>query len=174
MARKYPVSYLGENALMMSKEHRARLLWADRKAPGPQLITCYDKTMQQSISKCTTVKPSSRLQWVPLLSATNRRLTKIQLTKTAEQKTGKILPGLMSPNFCCDNRMVGSEFGIDLCCQQLRTLAVKQQCGESFLGHIGPLRIKQHLNTTAYLSTVADSVIPFMTIVYPSSDGRFQ
>lgn len=101
-------------------------------------------------------------------------VTKIQLTKTAEQKTGKILPGLMSPNFCCDIRMVGSEFGIDLCCQQLRILAVKQQCGESFLGHIGPLRIKQHLNTTAYLSTVADQVNTFLTRWYASSDCCFQ
>lgn len=70
--RKYPVSgsYLGQNALMMSKERRARLLWA----PGPQLTTCYNKSMQQSISEYTTVKPWSRLQWVPLLSAMNRRL----------------------------------------------------------------------------------------------------
>ncbi|MDF4326824.1 hypothetical protein P3395_25770 [Vibrio parahaemolyticus] len=29
------------------------------------------------------------------------------------------------------------------------------------------------LNTTAYLSIVADRVHPFMTTVYPSSDGHF-
>ncbi len=29
-------------------------------------------------------------------------------------------------------------------------------------------------NTTAYLSIVADHVHPFMTTVYPSSDGYFQ
>ncbi len=40
---------------------------------------------------------------------------------------------------------------------------------------LGPLVPIQHcLNTTAYLSIVADHVHPFMTTVYPSSDGYFQ
>ncbi len=40
---------------------------------------------------------------------------------------------------------------------------------------LGPLvPIEHHLNTTAYLSIVADHVHPFMTTVYPSSDGYFQ
>ncbi len=34
--------------------------------------------------------------------------------------------------------------------------------------------IECNLNTTAYLSIVADQVDPFMTTVYPSSDGYFQ
>ncbi len=34
--------------------------------------------------------------------------------------------------------------------------------------------IEYNLNTTAYLSIVADHVPPFMTTVYPSSDGYFQ
>ncbi len=34
--------------------------------------------------------------------------------------------------------------------------------------------IEHHLNATAYLSIVADHVHPFMTTVYPSSDGYFQ
>ncbi len=34
--------------------------------------------------------------------------------------------------------------------------------------------IEHRLNTTAYLSIVADHVHPFMTTVYPSSDGYFQ
>ncbi|MDF4345884.1 hypothetical protein P3386_23865 [Vibrio parahaemolyticus] len=37
---------------------------------------------------------------------------------------------------------------------------------------LGPLVPTEHgLNTTAYLSIVAESVHPFMTTVYPSSDG---
>ncbi len=40
------------------------------------------------------------------------------------------------------------------------------------LGHLVP--IKHILNTTAYLSIVADHVHPFMTTVYPSSDDYFQ
>ncbi len=40
---------------------------------------------------------------------------------------------------------------------------------------LGPLeQIEHRLNTTAYLSIVADHVHPFMTTVYPSSDGYFQ
>ncbi len=34
--------------------------------------------------------------------------------------------------------------------------------------------IEHRLNTTAYLSIVADHVLPFMTTVYPSYDGYFQ
>ncbi len=40
---------------------------------------------------------------------------------------------------------------------------------------LGPLVPIEHcLNTTAYLSIVADHVLPFMTTVYPSYDGYFQ
>ncbi len=40
---------------------------------------------------------------------------------------------------------------------------------------LGPLvTIKHCLNATSYLSIVADHVLPFMTTVYPSSDGYFQ
>ncbi len=40
---------------------------------------------------------------------------------------------------------------------------------------LGPLvPIEHRLTTTAYLSIVADHIHPFMTTVYPSSDGYFQ
>ncbi len=40
---------------------------------------------------------------------------------------------------------------------------------------LGPLVTIEHsLNATAYLSIVADHVHPFMTTVFPSSDGYFQ
>ncbi len=44
--------------------------------------------------------------------------------------------------------------------------------GDIFLAHFVP--IEHRLNATAYLSIVADCVHPFMTTVYPSSDGYFQ
>ncbi len=45
-------------------------------------------------------------------------------------------------------------------------------CGIFSWHTLGPLvPIEQYLNTTAYLSIVADHVHPFMTSVYPSSDG---
>ncbi len=40
------------------------------------------------------------------------------------------------------------------------------------LGSLVP--IGHHLSATAYLSIIADHVHPFMTTVYPSSDGYFQ
>ncbi len=44
--------------------------------------------------------------------------------------------------------------------------------GGILLAHFGPLSTIEHrLNATAYLSIVADHVHPFMTTVYPSSDG---
>ncbi len=43
------------------------------------------------------------------------------------------------------------------------------------LVHFGPsVPIEHCLNATAYLSIVTDHVYPFMTTVYPSSDGYFQ
>ena len=47
--------------------------------------------------------------------------------------------------------------------------------GDIFLAHFGPLVPMKHcLNTAAYLRIVADHVQPFMTTVYPSSDGYLQ
>ncbi len=47
--------------------------------------------------------------------------------------------------------------------------------GIFFWHTLGPLIPIEHcLNATAYLSIVADHVHPFMTTVYPSSDGYFQ
>ncbi len=47
--------------------------------------------------------------------------------------------------------------------------------GDIFGHTLGPLvPIEHRLNATAYLSIVADHIHPFMTTVYPSSDGYFQ
>ncbi len=88
----------------------------------------------------------------------------------------------MSLDFCCDIQMVGSEFkeheSMDLSC----LVSTVQADGGGvmvwgiFYWHtLGPLVPTEHrLNTTVYLSIVADHVHPFMTTVYPSSDGYFQ
>ncbi len=44
--------------------------------------------------------------------------------------------------------------------------------GDIFLAHLVP--VEHRLNTTAYLSIVADHVHPFMTTEYPSSDSYFK
>ncbi len=48
-------------------------------------------------------------------------------------------------------------------------------CGIFSWHTLGPLvPIEHRLNATAYLNIVTDHVHPFMTTVYPSSDGYFQ
>ncbi len=47
--------------------------------------------------------------------------------------------------------------------------------GHIFLAHLAHLvPIEHRLNATDYLSIVADHIHPFITTVYPSSDGYFQ
>jgi len=96
----------------------ARLLWADRKAIVTQRPTHYNQGMQKHISEHTTRQTLKQMDYssrrphrVPHLSAKNRKL-RLQFTQ-AQQKIGKTLPGLMSLDFCCDIRMVGSEFGVN-------------------------------------------------------------
>ncbi len=90
----------------------------------------------------------------------------------------------MSLDLCCDIQMVGSELAVkkhesmDPSC-----LVATVQAGGGgvmvwgiFSWHtLGALLPIEHcLNATVYLSIVADHVHPFMTTVYPSSDGYFQ
>ncbi len=88
----------------------------------------------------------------------------------------------MNFDFCCDIQMVGSKFGIKNTKAWIHPVSTFQVGGGGvivwgiFSWHtLGPLvPIENNLNTTAYLSIVADHVHPFMTTVYPSSDGYFQ
>ncbi len=83
----------------------------------------------------------------------------------------------MNLDFCCNIQMVGSEFDVKnmkawihpALSQRFRLVVLVWGI---FLWHtLGPLvPIEHRLNTTAYLSIVADHVHPFMTTVYPSSD----
>ncbi len=85
----------------------------------------------------------------------------------------------MSLDFCCDIQMVGSEHeSMDPSC-----LVSTVQAGGGgvmvwgifswhTLGSLLP--IERCLNATACMSIVTDHVYPFMTTVYPSSDGYFQ
>ncbi len=89
----------------------------------------------------------------------------------------------MSLDFCCDIQMVGSEFGVNNMKAWIHPeLSMVQAGGGGVMVWgifswytLGPLvPIEHRLNVTAYLSIVADHVHPFMTTVYPSSDGYFQ
>ncbi len=74
----------------------------------------------------------------------------------------------MSLNFCCDIQMVESEFGVKNCLVSTVQAGGGVMVWGIFSWHtFGPLvPIEHHLNTTAYLSIVADHVHPFMTTVY--------
>ncbi len=92
----------------------------------------------------------------------------------------------MSLDFCCDIQMVGSELGVKKGTRvQHRSILPCLNCSGWWwwcnsvwdiswhtLGSLIP--IEHCLNTTVYLSIVDDHVHPFMTTVYPSSDGYFQ
>ncbi len=94
----------------------------------------------------------------------------------------KTLPGLMSLNFLLQH----SDGMARICCKEHESMdpsclvsTVQAGGGGVMVWRIfswqtlGPLvPIKNRLN--AYLSIVADHVHPFMTTVYPSSDGYFQ
>ncbi len=88
----------------------------------------------------------------------------------------------MSLDFCCDIQMVGSEFKEHESMDPSCLVSMVQADGGGvmvwgiFSWHtLGPLVPTEHrLNTTVYLSIVADHVHPFMTTVYSSSDVYFQ
>ncbi len=98
-----------------------RLVRDDRKATVTQITTRYNQGMQNTISERTTRRTlkqmgysSRRPHRVPLLSAKNRK-RRLQSTQARQNWTiedWKMLPGLMSLNFCCDIQMVGSEYGV--------------------------------------------------------------
>lgn len=102
--------------------------------------------------------------------------------KTGQEKTGKTFPGLMSLTFCYSIQMVRSDFGVNTMKAWIHgyTAASKNICWQRWYNLWGTLSwctlvpTAHYLNTTAYLSMVADSVHPFMTKVNPSSYGRFQ
>ncbi len=100
----------------------SRLVRDDRKPTVTQITTCYNQGMQNTISEHTTRQTlkqmdssNRRPHQVPLLSAKNRK-QRLQVRtgspKLDNRRLEKLLPGLMSLDFCCDIQMVASEFGI--------------------------------------------------------------
>ncbi len=127
-----------------------RLVRDDRKATVTQITTRYKQGTQNTISEHTTRRTlkqmgysSRRPHRVPLLSAENRK-PRLQFTQTHQNWTiedCKMLPCLMSLDFCCDIQMVGSEFGvknmkawIHPALSQWFRLVVVKWCGGYFLG----------------------------------------
>ncbi len=171
-----------------------RLVRDDRKAKVTQITTRYNQGMQNTISECTicrTLKQigysSRRPQWVPLLSAKNRK-RRIQFTQAHQNWTiedWKNVAWTVESRFLLQH----SDGRVRIWCKEHESmdpscLVSTVQAGGGgvmvwgiFSWHtFGPfVPIEHRLNATAaYLSIVADHVHPFMTTVYPSSDGYFQ
>ncbi|MDF4981198.1 transposase, partial [Vibrio parahaemolyticus] len=158
-----------------------------------QITTGYNQGLQKSISEPTT-RPtlkqmgdsSRRPHQVPLLSANNRKL-RLQFTQAHQNWTiedWKNVAWSDESGFLLPH----SDGRVRIWCKQHESmdpscLVSTVQAGgggvmvwEIFIWHtLDPLVPTEHyLNTTAYLSIVAERVHPFMTTVYPSSDGYFQ
>ncbi len=167
-----------------------RLVRDDRKTRGTQITTRYNQGIQNTISEHTT-RPtlkqmgssSRRPHRVPLLSAKNRK-RRLQFTQNWTIEDWKNVAWSDESRFLlrrsdCRVRIWHKEHeSMDPSC----LVSMVQDGGGGvmvwgiFSWHtLGPLvPIEHRLNATAYLSIVADHVHPFMTTVYPSSDGYFQ
>ncbi len=171
-----------------------RLVRHDRKATVTQINTRYNQGMQNTISECTTRRTLKQMNYssrrphrVPLLSAKNRK-RRLQFAQAHQNWTIEDWKNVAWSDESwfllghSDGRVRiwrKEHESMDPSC-----LVSPVQAGggggvmvwEIFSWHtLGPLVPIEHcLNTTAYLSIVADHVHPFMTTVYPSSDDYFQ
>ncbi len=151
-----------------------KLVRDDRKATVTQITTRYNQGMQNTISEHITHRTlkqigysSRRPHRVPLLSAKNRKRAWSDESRfLLRHSDGRV-------------RIWRKEHeSMDISC--LVSTVQAGCCGVIVWGifswhTLGPLvPIDHRSNATAYLSIVADHVHPFMTTVYPSSDGYFQ
>ncbi len=171
-----------------------RLVRDDRKATVTHITTRYNQGMQNTNSECTTRRTLKQMGYssrrpcrVALLSAKNRK-RRLQFTQAHQNWTiedRKMLPGLMSLDFCwrhSDGRVKiwrKEHESMDPSCLVSTVQAAGgggiMVWGILSLHALGPLVPIEHcLNATTYLCIVSDHVHPFMTTVYPSSDGYFQ
>ncbi len=166
-----------------------RLVRDDRKATVTQIITRYNQGMQNTISERTTRRTlkqmgssSKRPTWVPLLSAKNRK-RRLQFARAHQNWTiedWKNVAWSVESRFLLRHsvgrvRIWRKEHeSMDPSCLVSMVQAAGGGvivCGMLYWHTLGPLVPIEHcLNTTAYLSIVADHVHPFMTTVYLSSD----
>uniref|UniRef100_A0A3B3CGX4 Transposase Tc1-like domain-containing protein n=1 Tax=Oryzias melastigma TaxID=30732 RepID=A0A3B3CGX4_ORYME len=171
----------------------ARLVQADRKATVTQITTRYNRGLQKSISERTTRRTlrqmgysSRRSNRASLLSAKNKKL-RLQFALDHQNWTIEDWKNVAWSNET-QFLLQHSDGRVKICRQQHEIrdsscLVSIVQTGSGgvmvwgiFSWHtLGPLvPIEQCYDATAYLSIVADHVHPFMSSVFPSSDGYFQ
>uniref|UniRef100_A0AAY5KDC6 Transposase Tc1-like domain-containing protein n=1 Tax=Esox lucius TaxID=8010 RepID=A0AAY5KDC6_ESOLU len=158
-----------------------RLIQADRRATLTEITTRYNRGMQQSICEATTRTTLRRMGYnsrrphrVPLISNTNRK-KRLQFARAHQNWTVEDWKNVAWSRVRIWRKQ---NENMDPSC-----LVTTVQAGGGgvmvwgmFSWHtLGPLVATGHnLNATAYLSIVSDHVHPFMTTMYPSSDGYFQ
>ncbi len=170
-----------------------RLVKDDSKATITQITTRYNQGIQNTFSEHTTRRTlkqmgysSRRPQRVPLLSAKNRKF----MLQFAQAHQNWTIEDWKNFAWSDESRFLlrHSDGRVKIWRKEHESmdpscLVSTVQAGGGgvmvwgiFSWHtLGPLvPIEHHLNDTAYLSIVADHVHPFMTTVYPSSDGYFQ
>lgn len=185
----------GRKCLVDARGQRrmGRLVRADRKATVTQITTRYNQGRQKSISERTVRRTlrqmgfsSRRPHRVPLLSAKNRKL-RLQFAQAHRNWTREDWKNVAWSD---ESRFLlrHSDGRVRIWRQQHESmhpscLVSTVQAGGGgvmvwgiFSWHsLGPLvPIEHRCNATAYLSIVADHVHPFMTTMYPTSDGYFQ
>ncbi len=166
-----------------------RLVRDDRKATVTIITTRYNQSMQNTISEWTTLKQmgysSRRPQQVPLLSAKNRK-RRLQFTQGHQNCT---IEDWKNIAWSDESRFLQrhSDGRVRIWCKEHESMdpsclvsTVQAGVGGVMVWGIlswhtlGPLvPIEHRLNATAFLSIVADHVHPFMTTMYPSSDGYY-
>ncbi|KAG8571489.1 hypothetical protein GDO81_011667 [Engystomops pustulosus] len=187
--------FCGRKCLVDARGQRrmGRLVRADRKATVTQIATRYNQGRQKSISERTVPRTlrqmgysSRRPHRVPLLSAKNRKL-RLQFAQAHRNWT---VEDWKNVAWSDESRFLlrHSDGRVRIWCQQHESMdpscrvSTVQAGGGGvmvwgiFSWHsLGPLvPIEHRCNATAYLSIVADHVHPFMTTMYPTSDGYFQ
>ncbi len=167
-----------------------RLARDDRKATVTQITTRYNQGMQNTIFERTTHRTlkqmgysSRRPHRVLILSAKNRK-RRLQFTQAHQNWKREDWKNAWSDEswFLLQH----SDGRVRIWCKEHESMdpsclvSMVQAAGVMVwgifswhtLGLLVP--IEHRLNATVYLSIVADHVHPFMTTVYPSSDGYFQ
>ncbi|XDV38987.1 hypothetical protein PO909_008291 [Leuciscus waleckii] len=154
----------GQKCLVDARGQRrmGRLIQADRRATLTEITTSYNRGMQQSICETTTRTTLRRMGYnskrphrVPLISTTNRK-KRLQFARAHQNWTVEDWKNVVWSD---ESRFL-----------------LRHSVWGMFSWHtLGPLvPIGHRLNATAYLSIVSDHGHPFMTTMYPSSDGYFQ
>ncbi len=162
-----------------------RLVRDDRKTTVTQINTRYNQVMQNTISEHTTHRTlkqmgssSRRPHRVPLLSAKNRT-RRIQFTQTHQNWT---IEDWKNVAWSDESRfLLRHNARVRIWCKEHESM--DSSCCVSTVQAAGGgvmvwgifswhtlVPIEHNLNTTVFLSIVADHVHPFMTTVNPSSD----